>query len=98
MGIRGMIFDLDGTPADTIPVCIAAFRSAFERYSGRRWDEEEIKALFGPTEEESYRRAVPDHWQRCLEAYLEAYEKAHADLTEPFPGIITRYDCCESVG
>jgi phosphoglycolate phosphatase-like HAD superfamily hydrolase len=23
-----------------------------------------------------------------LEAYLEAYEKAHADLTEPFPGII----------
>jgi beta-phosphoglucomutase-like phosphatase (HAD superfamily) len=49
MGIRGVIFDLDGTLADTIPVCISAFRSVFERYSGRRWDEEEIKALSGPT-------------------------------------------------
>lgn len=88
MGIRGVIFDLDGTLADTIPVCISAFRSTFERYSSRRWDEEEIKALFGPTEEGSCRRAVPDQWQGCLEAYLEAYEKAHADLTEPFPGII----------
>jgi phosphoglycolate phosphatase-like HAD superfamily hydrolase len=27
MGIRGVIFDLDGTLADTIPVCIAAFQS-----------------------------------------------------------------------
>ena len=88
MSIKCVIFDLDGTLADTIPVCISAFRSAFERYSGRRWDEEEIEALFGPTEEGSCRRAVPGHWQGCLEAYLEAYEKAHADLTEPFPGII----------
>jgi pyrophosphatase PpaX len=87
MSIRGVIFDLDGTLADTIPVCIAAFRSAFEKYSGHPWDEQEIKALFGPTEEGSCRRAVPDHWQSCLETYLEVYEKAHAGLTEPFPGM-----------
>ena len=60
MSIKGVIFDLDGTLADTIPVCISAFRSAFERYSARGWDEEEIEALFGPTEEGSCRRAVPD--------------------------------------
>jgi pyrophosphatase PpaX len=83
-----LIFDLDLTLAGTIPVCIAAFRSAFERFSDRRWDEEEIKALFGPTEEGSCRRVVPDHWQGCLEAYLDAYEKSHMSLTEPFPGII----------
>ena len=87
MSLRGAIFDLDGTLADTIPVYVAAIRSAFERYSGLRWDEEEIKALFGPTEEGSCRRAVPDDWQRCLQTYLEAYDKAHAGLIEPFPGM-----------
>jgi pyrophosphatase PpaX len=87
VSIKGVIFDLDGTLADTIPVCVVAFRSAFERYSGRRWDEKEIKALFGPTEEGSCRCAVPDDWQRCLETYLDVYEKAHAGLTEPFPGM-----------
>lgn len=87
MGVRGVIFDLDGTLADTIPVCVAAFRSAFEGFSGCRWDDEEIKALFGPTEEGSCRRAVPEDWRGCLEAYLDAYENAHAGLTEPFPGI-----------
>jgi pyrophosphatase PpaX len=44
-------------------------------------------ALFGPTEEGSCRRAVSADWQRCLQTYLEAYEKAHAGLTEPFPGM-----------
>jgi pyrophosphatase PpaX len=87
MGIRGVIFDLDGTLANTIPVCVAAFRSAFERFSGRRWDDEQIKALFGPTEEGSCRRVVPEHSKECLEAYLTEYEKAHTGLTEPFPGI-----------
>jgi len=82
-----MVFDLDGTLADTVPVCVAAFRSAFERFQGRRYTDEEIKALFGPTEEGSCRRAVPDDWKGCLEAYLDAYESAHAELTEPFPGI-----------
>ncbi len=82
-----MVFDLDGTLADTIPVCIAAFRSAFEKFTGRRYTDGEIEALFGPTEEGSCRLAVPDDWRGCLEAYLDGYERAHAELTEPFPGI-----------
>jgi pyrophosphatase PpaX len=64
-----------------------AFRSAFEQFLGYRWADEEIKALFGPTEEGSCRQAVPDNWKGCLEAYLDAYERAHTELTEPFPGI-----------
>ena len=85
--LKGMIFDLDGTLADTVPVCVAAFRSAFERFLDHRYTDEEIKAFFGPTEEGSCRRAVPNNWRGCLEAYLDAYRKIHDGLTEPFPQI-----------
>ena len=34
--LRGVIFDLDGTLADTLPVCYAAFRATFRRFVLKR--------------------------------------------------------------
>lgn len=87
MKLAGMIFDLDGTLGDTLPLCIASFRYAFEGALGKRLSDEEIIARFGPSEEGTCRELVPEGWQTVLEAYLEEYERGHERYTEPFPGI-----------
>ncbi|MCX8037509.1 MAG: HAD family hydrolase [Candidatus Sumerlaeia bacterium] len=86
--IKGVIFDLDGTLADTIPICLIACREAIASVSDRALTDQEIKALFGPTEEGVIRRLVPkERWNECLNTYLRAYERAHAACTSPFDGI-----------
>lgn len=87
MRIDGVIFDLDGTLADTLPVCFFAFRRTMETFSGRRHTDEEIMATFGPSEEGIFRRLVPDRWEECLDAYLEAYEREHLRAARLYPGI-----------
>jgi HAD superfamily hydrolase (TIGR01549 family) len=89
MKLDGVIFDFDGTLGDTLPVCFAAFRRALESFSGRHYTDEEIAALFGPSEEGMIQRMVPDRWQACLEAYLAAYEEESARRARLFPGIET---------
>jgi phosphoglycolate phosphatase-like HAD superfamily hydrolase len=86
--LRGVIFDLDGTLGDTLPVCFAAFRATFAHYLGRRFEDHEIRAMFGPSEEGVLRRAVPARWEEALETYLREYERAHRSCTAPFPGLI----------
>jgi pyrophosphatase PpaX len=88
MTLRGVIFDLDGTLVNTLPVCYAAFRDAFQAYLGREFTNEEIAATFGPSEEGSIQRLVPDQWEACLKVFLEAYEAHHTLCTEPFPGVL----------
>jgi len=87
MRLRGIIFDLDGTLGDTLPVCFKAFRRAIFEFTGRLLTDLEIRATFGPSEEGIIRRFVPDRWQECLELYVDAYRTGHAKSGDPFPGI-----------
>ena len=89
MQLDGVIFDLDGTLGDTLPVCFAAFRHAMSEFSSRRYTDDEIAALFGPSEEGIIRRLVPDRWQACLMTYLAAYDQESARNARLFPGIET---------
>jgi phosphoglycolate phosphatase/pyrophosphatase PpaX len=82
-----VIFDLDGTLADTIPVCCAAFRAALREHTGRVWHDAEIVALFGPSEEGIIRDIVGDSWEQCLETYLAAYEREHVTCPDAFDGV-----------
>jgi phosphoglycolate phosphatase-like HAD superfamily hydrolase len=59
MSLQGVIFDLDGTLGDTLPVCFAAFRETFRHYLGREYSDREIRAMFGPTEEGIIQRMIP---------------------------------------
>ena len=85
--LKGIIFDLDGTLGNTLPICFTAFRHAFERFTGRDYSEREISTFFGPSEEGIIERVVPNQSTACLLAYLGEYERSHANLREPFPGI-----------
>lgn len=87
---KGDILDLDGTLADTLPVCCAAYRQAFAEFGHRSYSGEELAAYFVPDEEGIIRDVLaqrPDQWGTCLELHHAAYARLHTDDLHPFPGI-----------
>ena len=87
MDNMNIIFDLDGTLGNTLPLCIAAFRRAIEPCLGRTLSDAEIIEHFGPSEEGTIRTLAPDSYDTALESYLDWYRKLHAEYPEPFEGI-----------
>ena len=85
--LNGIIFDLDGTLGDTLPVCFEAFRQAIFEFTGRSLTDQEIRATFGPSEEGIIRSQVPERWRECLDMYVNAYRREHAKAPDPFPGM-----------
>lgn len=93
MKLRGIIFDMDGTLADTLPVIIPALQETFRRYAGREYSAEEIYAMFGPTEEGVIQRRVPaGDYPAALRFYLDRYAAYHDSACQPFPGVIPMLD------
>ena len=86
--LHGVIFDLDGTLGNTLPLCIAAFRQAIEPLAARTLTDAEIIATFGPSEEGTIRALAPDHFEAGVSDYLRLYEALHHICPEPFPEIL----------
>jgi len=97
-GIRAVIFDLDGTIADTLPLCINAFRLAIEPLADKTLTDEEIIATFGPSEEGTIMALVPEHYDQALANYLQYYEVLHYHCPIPFDGIIELLDYLQHHG
>jgi pyrophosphatase PpaX len=86
MPITALIFDMDGTLGDTLPSILIALRETFARFAGHVYTDDEILAMFGPSEEGMIRRHVPsDVYEPALQYYLDRYAEMHAQ--QPFPGI-----------
>jgi phosphoglycolate phosphatase-like HAD superfamily hydrolase len=98
MPLQGVIFDLDGTVGDTLPVCFVAFREVFQSFLGRTYSDKEIRGMFGPTEEGMIEQAIPDRFEEAFTAYLAAYERAHVGCLQPFPGMCRVLDALERHG
>ena len=73
--LGAVLFDLDGTLADTLPLCYRSFRNAVSRSGGRVLSDAEIHALFGPSEDGMMQRALPVTWQPAPELYFGEYER-----------------------
>jgi phosphoglycolate phosphatase/pyrophosphatase PpaX len=85
--IKAVIFDLDGTIGDTLPLCIKAFRNSVEPLIGRSVADAEIIATFGPSEEGTIMALAPDHYDKGIADYLKHYEVYHQMCPQPFEGI-----------
>ena len=85
--IRGVIFDLDGTLGDTLPVCYRAFSQVLGRRLGRPFGDTEIHSMFGPSEEGILARLCPADPEGALSEYLAEYRAAHLQCPRPFRGI-----------
>lgn len=86
--IKAVIFDLDGTIANTIPLCIQSFRKAIEPLINRPLSDEDIIATFGPSEEGTILALAPEHFDQCISDYFRIYEDLHDMCPTPFAGIV----------
>jgi phosphoglycolate phosphatase/pyrophosphatase PpaX len=96
--IKAVIFDLDGTLANTLPLCISAFRQSIEPLIGKSLSDAEIIATFGLSEEGTIMALAPDHYEQGIAAYLKHYEALHGMCPAPFPGIANLLNTLKSKG
>lgn len=85
--IKAVIFDLDGTLANTLPLCIQAFRQSVEPLIGRSISDADIIATFGPSEEGTIMVLAPNHYDKGVSDYLHYYEQLHDMCPVPFDGM-----------
>ena len=85
--IKMAAFDLDGTIADTIPMCIKAFRESVSPYCGQTLTDEEIVRTFGLNETGMVKAVVKNDWENALRDFYEKYKTLHGRVDSPFPGI-----------
>lgn len=81
-------FDMDGTIADTIPMCIKAFRNSVSPYTDHELSEEEILHTFGLNEIGMVKAVVNQNWESAIEDFYFQYESLHNEVTGTFPGIL----------
>jgi len=96
--IKGVIFDLDGTLANTLPLCIQAFRQSVEPLALKPLSDAEIIATFGPSEEGTIMTLVPEHYEKGIVNYLNFYEALHDMCPDPFPDIRDLLDLLKEKG
>jgi pyrophosphatase PpaX len=79
--IKAIIFDFDGTIADTLPVCFYAFQLVFKKYDDREVCTDEIKDMFGPSETGIIKKnLLHKDYKEAIELYYDEYNKKHSEL------------------
>jgi pyrophosphatase PpaX len=88
MKLKGILFDLDGTLADTLPVCVEAFQITVKHFGNWIPNEDEITRYFGTNEEGILEKFFPGQLNKTLPYYLDVYERIHEQkCAKPFPGV-----------
>lgn len=84
---KGYIFDVDGTITSSNDLIFASFNHVTKKYLGRTYSNEEITALFGPTEDVILKEWMKDDYEDARKDYYDFYEKNHDRMAKIFPGI-----------
>jgi phosphoglycolate phosphatase len=86
-----IVFDLDGTLADTLPDLTAAANFALRRLGRPEHTAAAIRGMIGGGEQKLMERLLgPDYTEQveeCLTLYLEHYTRHNGELTRLYPGV-----------
>lgn len=84
-----VLFDLDGTLADTIPMILASYRWTIEQYGLEPADDATIRSWIGRTLIDMFTELVgADRAPQLVTAY-RAWQHEHFDeLLQPYPGVL----------
>ena len=86
-GIRGIIFDLDGTLAGTFPLIVASWNASVGEMTGRVWPRDEVLSRFGQPEPEMIQREMGATRGDAACAAYHAFYEANHERVEVFEGI-----------
>jgi pyrophosphatase PpaX len=82
--IKAIIFDFDGTLANTLPICFYAFKKVFKEIDDKDFSSDEIKAMFGPSETGIIRENLSHtNKEQAIELYYKANTEHHHELVKP---------------
>ncbi|MBR0458198.1 MAG: HAD family hydrolase [Victivallales bacterium] len=97
---KALLFDFDGTLADTYDVCVQSFYRFLLEYTGRKYTREEIIALFGYNECGVIAQFIGLEQARSnFGRFTEIYqEEMHAVGNHPFDGIPELLSEAKSLG
>jgi pyrophosphatase PpaX len=82
-----VLFDLDGTLADTIGLIVASHEYAFDAVLGRQLPRETYLSWIGLPLTECYVEEFPQQSRELEARYLEFNEANAEAMTKPFPGV-----------
>jgi HAD superfamily hydrolase (TIGR01549 family) len=85
---QAVIFDLDGTLADTLPTVVRIFNQVTLRHAGRHYTLPELLPYFGPPEDAIFQKLIVDD-TKAAAAIADYYRLCQEDGAEiaAFPGI-----------
>lgn len=96
--LDGIIFDIDGTLADTNELIFESFRFITNKYLNKNYENEEITALFGPTEDVILQELFGDKYHEVRKDYFEFYTNNHKHMARAYPGINNLVQKIKSAG
>ncbi len=85
--ISGIIFDIDGTIAQTNQLIFETIRFVTNKYLNINYTDAEIIAMFGPTEEDILSRMLNGNYKAGISDYYNFYEKNHSSFVKPYKGM-----------
>ncbi len=102
MGLKAVIFDMDGTLGDTLPLCVEAYRSCAERLSGRRPSAHEVVSHFGLSDRGVLGALLgmgADDPALPMQLFVKIYRERHHELAPvPFPGAVAMLQALRNHG
>lgn len=97
MTLRAVLFDLDGTLIDTVPLIRWTFERVFKDF-GLAWEDGAVMHTIGLPLREIAARYAPDRADEFMERYTAFQEMRFRELTRAFPGALETLGALKSAG
>ena len=85
--ITTVLFDFDGTLADTNELISASHLHVLDHYFPGEYTTERVRPFNGPSLEQTYRQLQPEKYEEMIRMYREYNHRVHDDLIKAFPGV-----------
>lgn len=100
--LKAVLFDMDGTLGDTLPLCVEAYRQCVGEITGRTPEPVEVVSYFGLSDRGVLAGLLgmqPDDPALPIDRFVAAYERLHPALAPaPFPGAVEMLKAVKAAG